>query len=130
MQKKVYWTNFVQFWILYSHIFFLAKIPYFNYQIYFQSSLLTKKETEDASKRLSSYCMGALNVVNGNHNSQNISEGQEVIKSRPILATRCAKKTGKTREILKTMCNTMECEKDSFSNLDGAKETHQERTFV
>ena len=61
MQKKVYWTNFVQFWILYSDIFFLVKIPYLNYQINFQSSHLTKKETEDASKRLSSYCMGALN---------------------------------------------------------------------
>ena len=57
LQKKVYWTNFVQFWILYSDIFFLAKIPYFNYQINFQSSHLTKKVTEDASKRLSSYCM-------------------------------------------------------------------------
>ena len=42
---------------------FLAKIPYFNYQINFQSSHLTKKETEDASKRLSSYCMGALNFL-------------------------------------------------------------------
>ena len=41
--------------------FFLAKIPYFYYQINFQSSHLTKKETEDASKRISSYCMGALN---------------------------------------------------------------------
>ena len=51
----------MQFWILYSDIFFLAKIPHFNYQINFQSSHLTKKETEDASKRLSSYCMGALN---------------------------------------------------------------------
>ena len=61
LQKKVYLTNFVQFWILYSDIFFLAQIPYFNYQINSQSSHLTKKETEDASKRLSSYCMGALN---------------------------------------------------------------------
>ena len=61
LQKKVYWTNFVQFWILYSDIFFLEKIPYYNYQINFQSSHLTKKETEDASKRLSSYCMGGLN---------------------------------------------------------------------
>ena len=61
LKKKVYLINFVQFWILYSEIFFLAKIPYFNYQINFQSSHLTKKETEDASKRLSSYCMGALN---------------------------------------------------------------------
>ena len=42
LQKKVYWTNFVQFWILYSDIFFLAKIPYFNYQI---NSHLTKKDT-------------------------------------------------------------------------------------
>ena len=41
-------------------LFFLAKIPYFNYQINFQSHL-TKKETDNASKRLSSYCMGALN---------------------------------------------------------------------
>ena len=48
----------MQFWILYSDV--LAKIPYFNYQINFQSHL-TKKETEDASKRLSSYCMGAVN---------------------------------------------------------------------
>ena len=61
LQKKVYRTNFLQFWILYSDILFLAKIPYFNYQINFQSSHLTKKEAEDASKRLSSYCMGALN---------------------------------------------------------------------
>ena len=54
----------MQFWILYSGIFFfLAKIPYFNYQLNFQSSHLTKKETEDASKRLSSYCMGALNYL-------------------------------------------------------------------
>ena len=41
--------------------FFFAKISYFYYKIYFQSSHLTKKETEDALKRLSSYCMGALN---------------------------------------------------------------------
>ena len=41
--------------------FFLANIPYFNFQINFQSSHLTKKETEDASKRLSSYCMEAVN---------------------------------------------------------------------
>ena len=61
LQKKVYWTNFVQFWILYSDIFFLAEIPYFSYQINFQSFHLTKKETEDVFKRLSSYCMGALN---------------------------------------------------------------------
>ena len=53
----------MQFWILYSGIFFLAKIPYFNYQINFQSFHLTTKETEDASKRLSSYCMGALNFL-------------------------------------------------------------------
>ena len=50
----------VKFWILYSD-FFLANIPYFNFQINFQSYHLTKKETEDASKRLSSYCIGALN---------------------------------------------------------------------
>ena len=42
--------------------FFFANIPYVNFQINFQSSHLTKKETEDASKRLSSYCMGALNL--------------------------------------------------------------------
>ena len=46
---------------LQRHIFFFAKIPYFNYQLNFQSSHLTKKETEDAFKRLSSYCIGALN---------------------------------------------------------------------
>ena len=61
MQKKVYWVNFVQFWILYSDIFFLANIPYFNFHINFQSSYLTKKETEDASKHLSCYCTEALN---------------------------------------------------------------------
>ena len=37
--------------------FFLANNPYFNFQI-------TKKEIKDASKRLSSYCMGALNLIN------------------------------------------------------------------
>ena len=47
---------------LQRHIFF-ANIPYFNFQINFQSSHLTKKETEDASKRPSSYCMRALNCV-------------------------------------------------------------------
>ena len=47
---------------LQRHIFFV-KIPYFNYQLNFQSSHLTKEETEDASKRLSSYCMGALNWI-------------------------------------------------------------------
>ena len=52
-----------QGWILYSDIFLLANIPYFNFEINFQSSYLTKKETEDASKRLSSYCMGALLVL-------------------------------------------------------------------
>ena len=61
LQKKVYSINFLQSWILYSDIFFFANIPYFNFQINFQSSHLTKKETEDASKRLSSYCMGAFN---------------------------------------------------------------------
>ena len=39
----------MQFWILYSDIFFLANTPYFNFQINFQSSHLTKKETEDIS---------------------------------------------------------------------------------
>ena len=53
----------MQFRIFYSDIFFLAKIPYFNYQINFQSSHLTKKETEDASKRPLSYYMGALNLL-------------------------------------------------------------------
>ena len=51
----------MQFWILYGDIFFLAKIPYLNFQINFQSSYLTKKETEDVSKRLSCYCTEALN---------------------------------------------------------------------
>ena len=41
--------------------YFFANISYFNFQINFQSCHLTKKETEDASKRLSSYCMGVLN---------------------------------------------------------------------
>ena len=41
--------------------------------------------------------------VNINHNSCNISEGEEVLKSRRILAVGSTKKTGKTREILKTM---------------------------
>ena len=41
----------------------MCKIPYFNYQLNFQSSHLTKNETEDASKRISSYCMGALNCL-------------------------------------------------------------------
>ena len=43
------------------------------------------------------------NFVNGNHNSRSISEGEEVLKSRQILAIACTKKIGKTREILKTM---------------------------
>ena len=43
---------------------FLANTPYFNFQINFQSSQLTKKETEDVSKRLSSYCMGAPQLKN------------------------------------------------------------------
>ena len=43
--------------------FFLTNIPYFNFRVNFQSSHLTKKEIEDASKRLSSYYMGALNPV-------------------------------------------------------------------
>ena len=64
------------------------------------------------------------NFVNGNHNLRNISEGEEVLKSRQISAIGCTKKTGKAREILKTMSNTMECERDSFSDLGGTKETH------
>ena len=43
------------------------------------------------------------NFVIGNHNSQNISEGEKVLRSRQILTVGCAKKTGKTREILKSM---------------------------
>ena len=43
------------------------------------------------------------NFVSGNHISRNISEGEEVLKSRQILAVGCTKKTGKTREILKSM---------------------------
>ena len=54
-------SRFVQFRILYSDIFFLANIPYFNFHINFQSSYLTKKETEDASKRLFYYWTEALN---------------------------------------------------------------------
>ena len=34
----------MQSWILYSGIFSLAKIPYFNYQLNFQSSHLTKRD--------------------------------------------------------------------------------------
>ena len=45
---------------LLRHIF-SANIPYLNFQINFQSSPLTKKQTEDVCKRLSSYFMGALN---------------------------------------------------------------------
>ena len=37
------------------------------------------------------------------HHSWNISEGEEELKSRQILAVGCTKKTGKTREILKSM---------------------------
>ena len=37
------------------------------------------------------------NFVNDNHNSRNISEGIEVVKSRQILTVGCTKKTGKTR---------------------------------
>ena len=59
--EKSLLVSFVHFWILYSDIFFLANIPYFNFQINFQSSYLTKKETEDASKRLFCYCTEALN---------------------------------------------------------------------
>ena len=44
-----------------AKFFFFANIPYSNCQIKFQSSHLTKKETEDASNRLSTFCMGALN---------------------------------------------------------------------
>ena len=59
--EKSLLDQFCAVWILYSDIFLFANIPYFNFQINFQSSHLTKKETEDASKRLLSYCMGALN---------------------------------------------------------------------
>ena len=65
MQKKVYSINFVKFWILYIDIFFFVNILYFNFQINFQPSHLTKKETENASKRLSSYCMEAHNFLKG-----------------------------------------------------------------
>ena len=43
------------------------------------------------------------NFVNGDHNSWNISEGEQDLKSRQILAVGYSKKTGKTREILKSM---------------------------
>ena len=64
------------------------------------------------------------NFVNGNRNSRNSSEGKEELKSRQILAVGCTMKTGKTREIseiLKSMRNTMECERDNCSDLGGAK---------
>ena len=41
--------------------------------------------------------------MNGNHNSWNMSEGEEELKSCQILAVGCTKKTGKTREIVKSM---------------------------
>ena len=50
-----------------------------------------------------------------------------MLRSRQIFADECTKKTGKTKEILKSMWNAMECERDSFSDLGGAKETHWER---
>ena len=43
------------------------------------------------------------NFVNDNRNLRDISEGEEVLKSRQILAVGCSKKTGKTGEIRKTM---------------------------
>ena len=43
------------------------------------------------------------NFVNAHHNSQNTSEGEEVLKSSLILAVGLTKKTGKTREILKSI---------------------------
>ena len=47
----------------YIYVFFSANIPYFNFHINFQSSHLTKKsDRRDASKRLSNYCMRALNL--------------------------------------------------------------------
>ena len=61
LQKKVYWSILCSFGSSIATYFFLANIPYFNFQINFQSSYLTKKETEDASKRLSCYCTEALN---------------------------------------------------------------------
>ena len=70
------------------------------------------------------------NFVNDNRNSRNVSEGEEVLKSRQILAVGYSKKTGKTREILKIMWSTMECERDSFSDLGRAKETHWDNSLV
>ena len=43
------------------------------------------------------------NFVNDNRNLRDMSEGEEVLKSLQILAVGCSKKTGKTREIRKTM---------------------------
>ena len=43
------------------------------------------------------------NFVSGNHNLRNMSEGEEVLKSRQILAVGCTNKIGKTREFLKSM---------------------------
>ena len=50
-----------------------------------------------------------------------------MLKSCQILAVEYTKKAGKTREILKSMWNTMECERDNVSDLGEAKDTHWER---
>ena len=60
-----------------------------------------------------------------NHNSRNISEGKKVLKSHQNLAIGCTKETG-NRKNSQIIWNTMECERDSFSDLGGMKETHWE----
>ena len=45
-------------------------------------------------------------------------KSEKALESRQILAVGCTKKTVKTREILKSMWNTMECERDDFSDLE------------
>ena len=61
LQKKVYSINFMQFWILYGDIFFFCEYSIFQCSEKFLINLSDEKKTEDASKRLSSYCKGALN---------------------------------------------------------------------
>ena len=46
------------------------------------------------------------NFVNGNQNSRNINEGEEVLKSGQILAVGCTNKIGKIKEILGLVLQT------------------------
>ena len=44
--------------------------------------------------------------MNGNHDSRNMNEGEEVLKSGQTAVVRCAEKTGKTKEILSLVLQT------------------------